>query len=99
MKTEASPLQGRFGDVLAPFVSLMERELYANSTKGDRPGWQAMSRAEALLEVYYHLGKLQKAVKNNDLPAIEEHSADVANMAMMVLDVCGGIPNVQIDGI
>jgi hypothetical protein len=29
-------------------------------------------------------------VKNNDGPAIMEHSADVANMAMMVLDVCGG---------
>jgi hypothetical protein len=54
-----------------------------------------MSPASALLEVYYHLAKLQKAVKNNDGPAIQEHSADVANMAMMVLDVCGGLAVVE----
>lgn len=81
----------KYDDVLVPFLSLMRRELHANSGKGDRPGWLSMDANTALLEVYYHLAKLQKAVRNNDGPGIQEYAADVANMAMMVLDVCGGI--------
>jgi hypothetical protein len=85
----------KYDDVLVPFVSLMRRELHANAGKGDRPGWLAMDANTALLEVYYHLAKLQKAVRNNDGPAIQEYSADVANMAMMVLDICGGLAWVE----
>ena len=81
----------KFDDVLVPFVSLMRKELHANTGKGDRPGWLRMDANTALLEVYWHAAKLSAAVKNNDGPAIMEHSADVANMAMMVLDVCGGL--------
>ena len=81
----------KFDDVLLPFLSLMRQELHANTGKGDRPGWLRMDANTALLEVYYHLSKLQKAVKHNDGPAIMEYSADVANMAMMVLDICGGL--------
>lgn len=85
----------KYDDVLVPFVSLMRKELHANAGKGDRPGWLRMDANTALLEVYYHLSKLQKAVKHNDGPAIMEYSADVANMAMMVLDVCGGLALVE----
>lgn len=91
----ASPLTGKYGEVLRPFLTLMERELHANSRKGDRPGWLKMDANTALLEVYWHAAKLSAAVKNNDGPAIQEHSADVANMAMMVLDVCGGLVTVE----
>ena len=84
-------LSGKYGDVLTPFVALMEAELHANSQKGDRPGWLTMSPETGLLEIYWHTAKLSAAVKNNDGPAIIEHSADVANMAMMLLDVCGGL--------
>lgn len=83
---------GKYDEVLQPFLSLMECELHANASKGDRPGWLAMSREVALLEIYWHVAKLSAAVKNNDTPRIQEHSADVANMAMMVLDVCGALP-------
>lgn len=86
-----STFLGKYGNVLAPFVGFMEQELHANSGKGDRPGWLAMSKGEALLEIYYHLAKLQKAVKDNDPARIQELSADVANMSMMLLDICGGI--------
>jgi hypothetical protein len=41
-----------------------------------------------LLEVFYHLGKLQKAVRDDKMEAIREHGADVANTTMMLLDVC-----------
>lgn len=79
----------KYDDTLLPFLALMRRELHANSAKGDRPGWLKMDANTALLEVYWHAAKLSAAVKNNDGPAIMEHSADVANMAMMVADVCG----------
>lgn len=85
------PLHGKYADVLAPFLALMEIELHANSRKGDRPGWLAMSKAVGMLEIYYHAAKLQKAVKDEDLPSVREYAADVANMAMMLLDVCGGL--------
>jgi len=81
----------KYDDVLLPFLSLMRQELHANTGKGDRPGWLGMDANTALLEVFWHAAKLSAAVKNNDGPAIMEHSADVANMAMMVLDVCGGL--------
>lgn len=87
----AQQAPGKYDHVLRPFVALMERELHANSSKGDRPGWLSMSREVALLEIYWHAAKLSAAVKNNDAAAISEHSADVANMAMMLLDVCGGL--------
>lgn len=85
-------LAGKYGNVLGPFLVFMEQELHANTGKGDRPGWLSMSRDKALLEIFYHLGKLQKAVKHDDTALIVEHSADLANMCMMLLDVCGGLP-------
>ena len=69
----------------------MRQELHANAGKGDRPGWLSMKPGECLLEIYYHLSKLQKAVKDNDGPHVIEYSADVANMSMMLLDICGGL--------
>lgn len=90
-----SPLTGKYGEVLGPFMALMEAELHANAAKGDRPGWLAMTPSTALLEIYWHTAKLSAAVKNNDAALIREHSADVANMAMMLLDVCVGITATQ----
>ncbi len=84
---------GKYDLVLRPFLALMERELRANSGKGDRPGWLSMSRETAMLEIWHHAAKLQKAALNDDTPAIQEHSADVANMSMMLLDVCGALPS------
>lgn len=82
-------MESKYDEVLRPFLAMMENELHANAGKGDRPGWLQMDRKTALLEIYYHLGKLQKAVKNDDLTGIVEYAADVANMSMMLVDVCG----------
>ena len=88
------PLNGKYADTLAPFLDMMDRELHANADKGDRPGWLSMSSAESLLEIYYHVAKLQKAVKDRDDAGIAEYAADVANMAMMLADICGQLsPN------
>ncbi|RFF51690.1 hypothetical protein D0A35_05390 [Xanthomonas campestris] len=86
------PLSGKYGAVLRPFVAMMERELHANAGKGDRPGWLSMDSSTALLEIYHHMGKLQRATKNADEPGIVEYAADVANMAMMLVDVFGLLP-------
>lgn len=80
-----------YDEVLLPFAALMRAELHANAAKGDRPGWLTMSREMALLEIYWHTAKLSVAVRDDDAARIREHSADVANMAMMLLDVCGGL--------
>lgn len=78
----------KYDDVLLPFLSLMRAELHANAHKGDRPGWLQMDRKTAILEVFYHMGKLHQAVHRSDSAAIKEYAADVANMCMMLLDVC-----------
>lgn len=81
----------KYRPYLEPFVRLMDAELHANAGKGDRPGWLSMSSDELMLEVYYHAAKLQKAVRDGDSSLIKEHSADVANMSMMLLDLCVGL--------
>lgn len=80
---------GKYDEVLTPFVALMERELHANSDKGDRPGWLRLHPGQCLLEIYWHVAKLSAAVKSLDQAGIAEHSADVANMAMMQADIAG----------
>lgn len=77
----------KYDDVLLPFLALMRKELHANGGKGDRPGWLQMDRKTALLEIHHHVSKLQKAMLSDDNAGIIEYSADVANMAMMALDV------------
>lgn len=88
-------LSGKYGDVLRPFVIAMDKELHANAGKGDRPGWLRMTPETALLEIYYHLSKLQKAVRDDNGPGIQEYAADVANMSMMLLDICGGLALIE----
>lgn len=78
----------KYDDVLLPFLALMRAELHANAHKGDRPGWLGMGRNTAILEIFYHMGKLHQAVHRYDAPCIKEYAADVANMCMMLLDVC-----------
>lgn len=88
---ELPVIDGKYDHALVPFAQLMAKELHANARKGDRPGWLNMSPAVAMLEIYYHAAKLQKAVKDGDGDRIREYAADVANMSMMLLDVCGGL--------
>jgi hypothetical protein len=84
-------IDGKYDNVLVPFARLMAKELHANAGKGDRPGWLSMTPATGMLEIYYHTAKLQKAVKGGNCDGIREFAADVANMAMMLLDACGGL--------
>lgn len=82
----------KYDDTLLPFLALMRRELHANSHKGDREGWLTMDPLQATSEIYHHAEKLAEAVAARDYPQITEYTADVANCAMMLLDVCNGLP-------
>lgn len=81
----------KYDEVLRPFTAAMDRELHANAHKGDRPGWMKMSAATIMLEILYHHSKLQVALDAGDGDRILEHTADVANLSMMLADVCGAL--------
>lgn len=85
----------KYDETLLPFVALMRNELHANAGKGDRPGWLSMSADTCMLEIIYHFGKLQASVKRGDGDGMAEYGADVANLCMMLLDICGVINLVQ----
>lgn len=84
-----APVAQKYDETLLPFVALMRKELHANDGKGDRPGWLSMTTDTCLLEIIYHFGKLQASVKRGDEDGIREYAADVANMCMMLVDICG----------
>lgn len=92
---EMGAVMSRYDDVLVPFKRLMETELHANAAKGDRPGWLSMTAEQCLLEIYYHVSKLQKAARDGNGDRIKENTADVANMAMMLADICGALEMAQ----
>lgn len=76
-----------FDRLIGVFSALMRKELLANSKKGDRPAWLKLTARDIVSDIYYHTGKLQLAVEEGNLEKIREYSADVANLALMVVDV------------
>lgn len=81
----------KYDDVLRPFVALMEKELHANSHKGDREGWLQMTEEQALGDIEYHVSKLSKAMTDMNPDGMREYAADVANLCMMLLDIGGSL--------
>lgn len=84
-----TPNYKMYQEVTDKFQKLMIKELAANYDKGDREsdkGWLKMTNKQLLSELYYHVGKLQQALKENNIDLIKEHCADVANGALMCLD-------------
>ena len=84
-----------YTEITTLFQKEMVEQLAANKRKGDRAGWLSCEPMQLVLEMYYHTGKLQEAIKNNDTNLIREYSADVANIAMMVLDKTVGLMPVE----
>lgn len=75
--------------LVAGLASEMVKQLKANEHKGDRENWVNLKEKELLNEIYYHTGKLQQALKDNDAARIKEHCADIANLTAFMLDVKG----------
>lgn len=74
------------------FAVLMEQELRANDHK---PGWKDDHPADLLCRVHQELKELQYAYcaeDKYDPNKLASEGADVANMLMMFLDVCGALP-------
>jgi len=80
-----------YDSVLAEFSKYMRKELEANFDKGDRNGeygWlNTTDNKYWISEIYYHTGKLQEAIRIDDIDKIKEYCADIANLSMMLLDV------------
>ena len=75
------------------FAHLMERELRNNDHK---PGWKHDSAQSLFSHLHAETRELKAWLDfaNPDPAHISEETADVANMAMMVADVCGALPRV-----
>lgn len=63
------------------FVRAMDREIQANSHKGDWFAWQP-SKAILVAELDNHLEKLKKALLEKGSAGVNEHTADCANLLM-----------------
>lgn len=94
----AAPQAAGVGDCMRPevraFAQLMEDKLRANDWKG---GWKSDFSGDLLRRAHEELGELddEMASGNPDMfdnSAIANEAADVANMLMMVVDVCGALP-------
>lgn len=80
-----------YDEITEEFVKYMKKELELNYLKGDRNGengWlNVRDNKYWISELYYHVGKLQSAIINGEANRIKENCADIANIAMMTLDV------------
>lgn len=74
--------------VVYAFAHLMERVLQQNDHKGgwedDTPGWLYIRLCDEVLE-------LGTAIENGTFEDIWKEAADIANFAMMIVDVTGGL--------
>ena len=73
------------------FALLMQKELDANSGKGDWNAWKPSHR-KALAELDHHVAKLQIAVRAGARLSTLEYAADVGNLAMKIADLFGAPP-------
>jgi hypothetical protein len=91
MENNQSPDHEMYQKILPVFMQYMYQELEENYQKGDRTGsngWLEVKENKYWIsELYYHVGKLQSALMNDDVDRIKENCADIANLAMMLLDV------------
>lgn len=73
------------------FAEMMKNELDENFFKGDREAWQTWSLDSGIEEIEYHLEKLKFVIEQKDPDRIKEHSADIGNCCMILLDLYGYI--------
>lgn len=73
------------------FAGLMERELAANDEKRGGNSWKGARPAALFVQLVGDVEKLHAAIVSGNPHKIAEQTADVANMAMMIADVTGGL--------
>lgn len=77
--------------VVLAFARRMEAKLAKNRHKGDRGGWLKDTPSALLRRLKVETNELEKAIQSNSCGDIANEAADVANFAMMIADVCGGV--------
>lgn len=70
------------------FARAMEERLRANEHKG---GWKHIHRDVLATMLQGEVDELLSAIRAGADNAIRDEAADVANFAMMLVDVCGGL--------
>lgn len=79
------------------FAGEMEAKLLENSHKGGREGWAQDTGAALMIRLREEVDELGLAVAGNkccgrrDKEQVVREAADVANFAMMIADVAGGM--------
>lgn len=80
------------------FADEMEAKLEQNRHKGDREGWSSDAPLELMRRLKEEARELEAALRwpralpsDADKQRIREEAADVANFAMMIADVAGGM--------
>ena len=73
---------------VAAFAMLMEEELRKHD---DRPGWKDCSPGWLMDRLHQELKELSSALNHDIAEAVPREAADVANFAMMIADVSGGL--------
>jgi NTP pyrophosphatase (non-canonical NTP hydrolase) len=77
------------------FAELMEQVLRDNDHKG---GWEDEAASRLLDRLTQEVTEVREVLRRHDLPGPEwqrrvaREAADVANYAMMIADVIGGLP-------
>jgi len=79
------------------FADEMEAKLAENRYKGDREGWAKMRSGWLLKRLRAEVDELSQACRRNRGASplanerVRREAADVANFAMMIADVAGGL--------
>jgi hypothetical protein len=76
-----------YNDELSKFTSIMYFRLVEKHKKYHRKTWKTAEPLDLLSYLRKQVDKLEETINENE--NISEKSADVANIAMMIADVCG----------
>jgi len=90
---EAQIKAGSLRPEVASFAALMEAELRKHD---DRPGWKGEDPHWLLARLNEEVIELANALLDHS-KSLPHEAADVANFAMMIADVCGGLKAEQIE--
>lgn len=80
------------GDEVSKFAELMRARLNEKNEKYQGKTWKDASIDELFSHLQEEVKELQETIQSHDtFQNIENEAVDVANMAMMIVDVSGGL--------
>jgi len=89
----ATPAQSGWRPEVKAFADLMEAKLREHDARKGAQGWKGMHWQPLLDMLGEHLHKFDDRLQSAQGPAqAGRDAADIANLAMMIADVCGALP-------